>query len=72
MKIRCHSSTKKEELIKFVEENKGSKIEIHFENNFIQGWGDDDIFIYDTSNKDMHKELLEVIRDCYIHNIKTL
>lgn len=69
--IKCHGGTKKEEILSFVEKHKGSKIEIHYENNFIERWGDDDIFAYDTSDPKHYKELIETINNHYIHGIKT-
>jgi len=62
----------KEDAIKFVNENKGKKIEIHYENNFIDRWGDDDFFTYDTSLKKHYDEILDTINDCYIHGIKLI
>ena len=68
--INCHSSTKKIELVNFVEENKGQKIEVNYENNFIDSWGDDDVFTFDTSEKTHYKEILKTIEEHYIHYMK--
>jgi len=69
-KIDCHSSTKKEELITFVEKHKGKKINIHFEHNIGGGWGDDDDFTFNTSIENHLNEILETIEKYYIHGIK--
>lgn len=71
-KIDCHSCTKKEELKNFVEKHKGKKIEIHYENNIYDSWGDDDFFTYDTSDEKHYKELIETIEQHYIHGIKSV
>ena len=68
--IKCHGGTKKEELRQFVLRNKGKKFELHYENNLYPGWGDDDIYTYDTSKIKNFKELLSIINTHYIHNIK--
>ena len=67
--IKCHSGTPKEDLIAFVETNKGKAIEIHFENNF-GAWGDDEIFTYDTDNETFYNEALRIVKNHYVHNIK--
>ena len=71
-KIDCHSSTPKQDLIDFVERNKGSKINIHFECNIYSGWGDDMDLTYDTSIEKYYKEILNTIEIHYIHGIKCI
>lgn len=61
-KIDCHSSTPKQDLIYFVECNKGKVISLH--------WGDDDITEYDTSIPELYIQILESIKNHYIHGIK--
>lgn len=68
--MMCHGGTKKEELIAFVEEHKGKKIEIHYECNIYPGWGDDDMFTYDTSTKKHYDEIIDTINTHYIHGMK--
>lgn len=70
-KLRCHSSTKKEEIYSFITENMGEKIELHYECNMSDTWGDDDVHIYDTGLDDEHTELLQMVETHYIHNIET-
>ena len=69
-KLNCHSGTRKEEIIAFVNANIGKKIEVHFEENIIDTWGDDNILIYDTSIYERLSELLKLINDHYIHGRK--
>lgn len=71
-KIECHSSTTKQDLIDFVERHKGKKINIHYENNIYNSWGDDDVFTYDTSLERHYKEILETIATHYIHGIECI
>lgn len=58
-KIDCHSSTPKQDLIDFVKKHKGKKINIHYENNIYDRWGDDDDFTYDTSIEAHYKGILD-------------
>jgi len=69
-KIQCHCATKKQELIDFVERNKGEIIELHWEGNMYPRWGDDDFTNYDTSKDEEYNYLLETINTHYIHGIK--
>jgi len=71
-KIDCHSGTKKEELLAFVELHKGKKINIHFENNMRSGWGDDSDYTFNTSIEKLYIEAVDTIKTCYIHGIKTV
>lgn len=69
-KLGCHSGTKKEEVIAFIKSNKDKKIEVHYEENFIDTWGDDEIIVFDTSIDKQCKELLDLVENHYIHEIK--
>ena len=68
----CHSGTKKEEVIVFVNENKGKRIELNYECNISPTWGDDDVFIFDTSIEKFYDEIIDVIETHYIHGIKIM
>lgn len=69
-KIDCHSSTPKQDLVAFVKEHKGGKIELHYENNIYSGWGDDSVHTFDTNIGKDYEELLKTIETHYIHGIK--
>jgi len=70
--INCHSSTPIADIEKFVIENIGSKIELHYEYNIINSWGDDEIEVFDTNNSIELVRLNKLIKENYIHNIKSL
>lgn len=69
-KIDCHSSTPKQDLIDFVELNKGKVISLHSELDGYNNWGNDDIKEYDTSVPELYIHILESIKNHYIHGIK--
>lgn len=69
-KIDCHSSTPKQDLIDFVERNKGKVISLHSELDGYDNWGNDDITEYDTSVPELYIQILESIKNHYIHGIK--
>lgn len=71
-KIDCHSSTPKKDLIDFVEHNKGKVISLHSELNGYNNWGNDDITEYDTSVPELYIQILESIKNNYIHGIKCI
>ena len=60
----------KEKLVAFANSNIGYKINIHFECNLYDGWGDDSDFTYDTNNDKHYQELMDTIATHYIHGIK--
>lgn len=70
-KIECHSSTNKDEILIFIDKHKSKKIEIHYECNSLDTWGNDDFCTYDTVLDDEYKELLQMVETHYIHNIET-
>mgnify|MGYP003526598758 FL=1 len=68
-KINCHGSTPKQDLIDFVNKHKGKKINLHYENNLYDRWGDDDDYTYDTSQEEYYIGIINTIKTHYIHNI---
>ena len=68
-KISCHSSTSKQELLDFAEKHKNRDIQLHYESNMYDKWGDDYLVIFKISE---HKDLLEYINKYYIHSIETI
>lgn len=70
--LRCHSGTKKDEVIDFVNTNKGIVIEAHYESNLQDVWGDDYVVSYDTSLDREFLEMIQLINTHYIHNIRTV
>lgn len=67
----CSSSTKKESIIEFAENNKQKTIKLHYEYNYGE-WGNDDVLIFNASNESEFQILLEYINNNYIHEIDTL
>lgn len=69
--MSCHSGTKKEEIIDFVQGGLGRTIIIHFEHNLYDYWGDDDEYKVELLPSNLH-DVLEFIRHHYIHNVTIL
>lgn len=70
--LQCHSGTKKQEVLDFVEAHKGKTLKLHYENNIYGRWGDDDFGDYDTSDKQVYESLLCMIDTHYIHGISVI
>lgn len=50
----------------------GRKIEVCFEYNLYNHWGDDGTFVYNTSNEKEYNDLIRIIDTYYIHEISVL
>ena len=70
-KLECHSGTKKEEIVEFLEKNKGREAQIHFEANIYNQWGDDHIHSV-TLHETGLQSAIDTVYECYIHNVYIL
>lgn len=70
--LQCHSSSSKKEVLDFAARNKGKVIFLCWESNLNTCWGDDEVTKYDTSIQESYDELINKIRECYVHFIEVV
>lgn len=71
IELQCHSGTKKEEIIEFLQHHKGKHADILLETNLYPQWGDDWVLSVELHETGM-KSAIETVNECYIHNVKIL
>lgn len=68
-KIDVHSGTTKQEIINYVNNNKGQILTLHYEGNTYTNWGDDYMYNFDTNIENEYNNLITTINNHDIHNI---